>query len=359
MKKLKRTIQRILSIPLVRASRRQVAKAVAAVASASYFLSVPYHWFAFGNFMREQRSVQAGKKQYYKNLAKSPRSNALLRRNTHRLEKGLIMQPRRPTFAENYIDETVQIYVATANKFNQDPDSVDQSELEWANNVLNSYFEVVEATPRIAAAQQSFESCKFLPENTDLVPYTRDLSVPLPTYEQLHALARQRRSVRWFIDKQVDREMVDQALIIARESPSACNRLPYEFRIFDEPDLCKEISNMPFGTGGYADNIPMIAVLVGKLESYFSARDRHAIYIDTSLAAMSFALALETLGLSSCMINWPDFEPLEHKIAKRLNLAKHERPIMLMAIGHADPAAMVPNSKKKDLSTIRSYNRLR
>jgi len=357
LQKLKKIVQKVASNPLVRATRRNGTRATTTTFSSTYALSVPYHWAAFVNFMREQRSVMAGKKQYYKNLNVEVTSNALLRRNVHRLEKGLTMQPLRDVFAENYIFETTQIYSQTQTRYLNSKESVDVDELTWANNVLKQYFDTVIETKKILKAKTLFEDCKFSPEETDSIPYQRGEQINLPSYEQILSLSKYRRSVRWFLDKPVERTLIDQALVVAREAPSACNRLPYEFRIFDKPNLVSKISNLPFGTTGYADNIPVIAVLVGRLDNYFSARDRHAIYIDTSLAAMSFAFALETLGLSSCMINWPDFEPLERKMAKTLNLKQYERPIMLMAIGYPDPIALVANSKKKSLDTIRSYNK--
>ena len=90
-------------------------------------------------------------------------------------------------------------------------------------------------------------------------------------------------------------------------------------------------------------------MVVGKLESYFSPRDRHAVYVDSSLAAMQFILGLETLGLSSSVINWPDFEPLERKMQKTLGLELTDRVVMLIAVGYAHSEGMVPFTKKKEL----------
>ena len=61
------------------------------------------------------------------------------------------------------------------------------------------------------------------------------------------------------------------------------------------------------------------------------------VYIDGSLAAMQLMLALESLGLSSCSINWPDVEERERQLAKILGLAYQERTVMLLAVGYADP----------------------
>lgn len=356
MKKLKEILQKILSLKLVRQTRRKITRITSSVISSSYLISVPYHWFAFLNFMREQRAVAGGKRGYFSNLGKQRSSRVELRRNIHRIEKGLIMKNRRAIFAENYIVETVNVFAEAALQYKTKTVSVDEGELVWAQNVLDEYFKVTTPVGSVKKAKQIFDTVDYKPKQTDKRPFIRPVRESLPTYKQMLSLSMYRRSVRWFIDRPVDRKLIDKALLVAKQSPSACNRLPYEFRIFDDPKLVKKVATTPFGTAGYAENIPVVAVLVGSLDSYFSARDRHGVYVDTALAAMSFAFALETLGLSSCMIHWPDFEPLERKMQKLLKLDISERPIMLMAIGYADPKGLIAFSEKKNLENIRSYN---
>ena len=102
----------------------------------------------------------------------------------------------------------------------------------------------------------------------------------------------------------------------ALQSPSACNRQPFQYIILDEKDAINKISTLPMGIKGYESQIPVFVVVIGNLDAYAEERDRHAIYIDASLANMSLILALETLGLSSCCINWPDIEEKEIKNKK-------------------------------------------
>jgi nitroreductase len=70
---------------------------------------------------------------------------------------------------------------------------------------------------------------------------------------------------------------------------------------------------------------------------------------------MQFMLALETLGLASCSINWPDMEARERKAAALLQLAPYERIVMLMAVGYPDPAGLVPHSEKKSVEEMLSW----
>jgi nitroreductase len=162
--------------------------------------------------------------------------------------------------------------------------------------------------------------------------------------------------VRWYLDKAVPREMIDRAIEAARQAPSACNRQPFVFRIFDDKEKAREIAAIPMGTKGFADKLPAVAVLVGQLRAYPYERDRHAIYVDGSLAAMSFMFAMETLELATCPINWPDQEPHETRMREALNLEPDERVIMLIAFGWPDPEGQVPYSAKRDLSQIRHYS---
>jgi nitroreductase len=195
------------------------------------------------------------------------------------------------------------------------------------------------------------------PDTEAWAPYARDLDEPPPVaYDDLLALAYRRRSVRWFLPTAVPRELIDRAITVADLSPSACNRQPFEYRVFDDPELIARVAAIPKGTRGFAHGFPAFVVLVGRMRAFFSERDRHLIYIDGALGAMALMLALESLGLSSCPINWADDAEQERDMTRTLGLAPDERVVMCLALGYPDPEAMVPYSAKKPLDRIRRYN---
>lgn len=362
LKQLKNIAKNLLANRHVRVIHTAVNRAVLSVFSSSRLLATFYSLFGFLTFNREHYAVLRGRRNYYRNLEKDRTSRIELRRNIHRLEKGIIMQPPRAVFAKDYIEETIEFYERAVGQQVGGDLKMDAAELEWAYGVLESYFNRVlpNLDPLVDKARQRFEKTvtQFHPQgDCKKSPYARKDGVKSNVaYDDLLRLAQQRRSVRWFDKKAVPRELIDKALLVGRQAPTACNRLPYEFRVFDEPQLVRKIADIPFGAAGYSHQIPTIIVVIGKLDSYFSARDRHAIYVDASLAAMSFMFALETLGLSSSVINWPDFEPLEMKMQRELGLDVSQRVVMLIAVGYADPDGGVPYSQKKSLDMIRSYN---
>lgn len=316
-----------------------------------------------GRFRREHTAVLAGQYKYMIDVAlcRDQGAEFKLRRNTHRLEKGLIMRPRRDSFALDYIAETVDIFCALCNFQRQELTDGNGLLLLWAHDVLDQYFAVAGGHPIIAACKQKFTGTK-LSIATDravpcsLRPYARKgADLPDISIDQLHKLAQYRRSCRWYLQKSIPRDIIDKALEVAMLSPSACNRQPFRCMIFDNQASASSVGSIPMGTQGFSQNFPAIAVFIGQLDAFPHDRDRHVIYIDSALAAMAFQYALEVQGVSSCCINWPDIEEREKLMEKRLGLAKHERPIFSISFGYADPVGQVPYSQKKSLDEIRIY----
>lgn len=303
-------------------------------------------------FRREQQAVVAGQLRQLRRRDRQA-DLYLLRRNTHRLEKGLLMRPRRPLYALDYIAETLEAYSRCHQVAGCDTDE----DLRWSRDVLAEYFSVVTGDhPVLLRARQRFAEGGPPPVRRGCIPFRRaDAAVPV-CYESLLALARRRRSVRWFDPRPVPRELLDKAVVVAQQAPSSCNRQPYRYRFFDEPSRVQELAGLPMGTAGFAHNIPVLGVVVGDLSAFFGERDRHGIYVDGSLSVMAFMLALETLGLSSCPLNWPDVEARERRAEKALGLAKHERIILFMAIGFPDPAGLIAFSQKKPLGQARAFD---
>ncbi|MFC4871565.1 nitroreductase family protein [Negadavirga shengliensis] len=269
------------------------------------------------------------------------------------------MRPRKEVFATAFIAETVDSYIGVIKK----RDTKENLQIKWFTDVLAEYFHVCKPHPIINVQKE-----RFLKVNPDFsiadngreeevsIPYFRNkASFSDISYEEFYKLTKQRRSVRWFLDRSVDRELIDKAILAAIQAPSACNRQPFEYHIIDDKELLKTAVALPMGTTGYAHSIQAFVVAVGNLDAYFDERDRHLIYIDASLANMSLMLALETLGLASCPINWPDIEDREQKMAEFLKLKPYQRPIMCIGIGYPDPDGMVAYSEKRPLEVIRKY----
>lgn len=316
-----------------------------------------YHRLFDVNMHDEQRAVGAGIAQH-RRLIGTGEELYLLRRNIHRLEKALTMRPLRNQFALKFIQETVEAYVSVVNGANTSG-WLASEEYKWATSVLLEYFEATRSsnTPLIQRLENDFLTTRTDSDGSDCEhgPSTPpDSEVPVQ-YDDLLALAERRRSIRWYEDRPVAREIVDNAIRVAQESPTACNRQPYRFLIFDDKESARRVASVPGGTVGFSHQIPNAIVAVGDLSAFFDARDRHLIYIDGSLAIMGLILGFESQGIATCTINWPDVPEQNETMKKLIGLKDYERVIMLIAYGYADSTALTPFSSKSRIEDARTY----
>ncbi len=319
------------------------------------FLSTVYYLLFSRAFRREQLAVLRGRREQLEGQTAEARS-LFMRRNIHALEKGLVMRPRRRVFGVTYLHQTVDDYAFLLKAGLPGY----ESELVWAHDVLKAYFGTVSDHPVINPEREHFRK---LPE-PDRPSSSPALigPTPVPTGKPVISIAdlenfiRRRKSVRWFLPREVPRADIDRAVVAAGCAPSACNRQPFHFTILTDPQLVQKTAEIPWGTSGFRHNIPVLAVAVGHLNAFSSERDRHIIYIDCGLAAMTFVYALEAQGLSTVCLNWPDVEEKEEPMMNLLQLQPFERPVMLIGIGYADPEGLAPFSQKKPLERLRRYN---
>jgi len=318
----------------------------------SPFLARFYFAFLNSSYRREQFATLQGMHAYTKRIKSTvEQSNPLLRRNIHRLEKGLIMRPLKAVFALGYIEETQKTYeLACLSSAHQ------LEELNWAKSVLSEYYKTVQLKEsvlltRLASQFNQFNLSKEQTENK--APYKHhDLATNKLTYQEFSQFINLRRSTRWFKQTPVCREKIMQAVTLASQAPSACNRQPYEFYVIDQQPLLSQVSKLAIGGGGFASNIPCLIALVGDYSCYAHERDRHVIYIDASLAAMQFMQTLPTLGLASCPMNWPELSVVDKKITQLLKMPNHKKTIMLIAVGEPKPDGGIPYSQKKSAEEL-------
>mgnify|MGYP000711930176 CR=1 FL=1 len=211
----------------------RIDRYLAALGSVSPWLAVIYYGFWSAEFRREMHTVLKARTHYYSAISGKKPTSYLLRRNIHRLEKGLTMRPRREVFGEGYIRETCD-YLSVCLK----DEVLLDSEISWALSVLADYFLAVTPTAITESARKVFnESAAYTQGHYDGMshkPFSSESLKPCKiTFEEFRELCIRRRSTRWFESRPVPRQLIESAINVAATAPSACNRQPYKFYIFD------------------------------------------------------------------------------------------------------------------------------
>ncbi len=315
-------------------------------------LASNFYIFFSKSFNYEAKMFVSARKNYLEQQYQQKQNFFLLRRNIHRIEKGLLMKNRRSVFALDYILLTVQLF----KNINSTTDYNEQ--LQWSFDILSQYFEVTDNNnPTIKEAYNIFINISFETKGLLFAPYKKtNQNIEGNRYDILRNIAINRKSVRYYNTEVIpDRAIIDKALAIAQVSPSSCNRQPYTFKLIDNTNLAQKICTLAGGTTGFINQISAVAVVVGNINVSPTITDRHLMYIDGSLAAMNFMMALESLNVDSCPINWPENSVKDSTIRKILSLKQFERPIMLITYGYAEKDSMLACSTRKTLDQLRQY----
>ena len=189
-----------------------------------------------------------------------------------------------------------------------------------------------------------------------------------------------RRSVRFFSERPVPRDLVEWAIRTAGTAPSGAHRQPWRFVAVDDPAIKRAIrvaaeeeeyesyhgrmaaawleALAPLGTDWhkpFLETAPWLVVCFA--ESYGVAEDGSKIknyYVQEScgLACGFFIAALHQMGLVT-LTHTPS--PMGF-LSEILGRPKNERPFILFPVGYPAEDATVPDLQRKPLEAIVQWN---
>ena len=174
-------------------------------------------------------------------------------------------------------------------------------------------------------------------------------------------LLKQRRSVRNFLDKPVEREKMMTCLKAARLAPSASNSQPWNFLVVDEPglrdSLCKNAFNGPYIVNSFCKKAPVILVVISEQSKFLTRiaavfRGTQFYLIDIGISVEHFVLQAEELGLGTCWIGWFN----EQAVKKTLSIPESKKVDILVAVGYPDTTKPFNKQNREKLENIIAFN---
>jgi len=175
-------------------------------------------------------------------------------------------------------------------------------------------------------------------------------------------LVQNRRSIRKYLEKPVEREKVLTCLEAARMAPSADHVQPWRFLVIDEPELKRKFTDKIFSgiysSTKFAAKAPVIIVMLAKLDVVANRIGKqiqgiHYYFIDMGIAGEHIVLQAEELGLGTCWIGWFS----TRKTRKLLNIPRKYKIVSLLSIGYCE-SRPTKEKKRKSLSEIAWFNKI-
>lgn len=326
---------------------RRVRLRMVWLASRNRFLGRVFFLFE-PSFDREFEFTLRGRHEALSSRYKLDQSNANVRRCVHRLEKGLFHRDRRATFGKDVLIELAR----EIRKLDRLEDGTDANEVDWAITTLTSYRPHAHDPALVDECLSRLEG--FRGTGPEPVPSQRPDTPISEDFEVVRKLYYKRESVRFFTDRPVDPELVAQAVAIAKEAPSACNRQPFHLHLLTDRRDIDFVGGLAPGTAGFLDNIPVLGVLVGHASAFRFTRDRHLVYTDGGLFLGHLLPALTALDLDTCVLNWTPDWTNDRKAVDYLGMDMSKTIVCLLAIGYRDETASPISTKKTNANLLRT-----
>jgi nitroreductase len=174
-------------------------------------------------------------------------------------------------------------------------------------------------------------------------------------------IIRQRKSVREFLDKPVEREKIMKCLEAARLAPSESNSQPWRFIVVDYKELKDRLCDAAFGgvyfINTFCKTAPVIVAVISEKSKFLARvggmfRGVKFYLIDIGITCEHFVLEAEELGLGTCWIGWFN----ERGVKSVLNIPQNKKIDILIAMGYYDRAKLGPEHGREPMDKIASFN---
>ncbi len=170
-------------------------------------------------------------------------------------------------------------------------------------------------------------------------------------------LINKRKSIRKYLDKAVERDLIVQCVEAARLAPSACNSQPWRFLVIDNKEIIETVKSAAF-SGVYSPmkwvcKAPVIVVIMAELDvmtNFIGRSIQGTSYylIDCGIAGEHFVLQAEELGLSTCWIGWFNSKQLKKVLKLKF------KPVAIISLGYG--AGTAKPTKRKSINDITHFN---
>lgn len=266
----------------------------------------------------------------------------------HVLEKGLGMPDRKAVFGTAVADALrARLEIWEARGYGQDV------QIDSARSVLAAH----------AAAQApvgAIPSSMFLAAETIGDAFSVSGGTRAATREAFLKLGRgdfcelvkARRSIRNFASTPITEDVIAQAIELAQQSPSVCNRQSCKVHWTTERDKIDALLTLQNGNRGFGHLAQGLFIVTSDLSIFVGLEERNQAWIDGGLFSMSLLYALSYLGLGACPLNWCVTSDCDTNLRESIGIPDAERVIMMIAFGHLPETFDVAVSMRDPITSV-------
>ena len=262
----------------------------------------------------------------------------------HAIEKGLAFTDYRAGFGRNNINTLIRLMEEYSQKYGVDSFCYNTSLCTlYAYVEKNREYglEDTELEKRIyslpGVANQAGGVLEFVPLNDQDCNY--------------EYMVMGRHSIRHFSDVPVNMDILNRALSLAQQTPSACNRQGWRTIVVQDKNKVSDILNYQNGNAGFGYEIDKLLLVVVDIQAFNSEREVFQPYVDGGMYAMRLLDSLCYCGIATCPLSAALTPEQEENVRRIAELDDSEIPIIFIGIGNYPENCQTTKSERHSPAT--------
>lgn len=265
---------------------------------------------------------------------------------SHGLEKGITMPAFRPGFGTEKIPLLATAMKAYLNKGGR----LDDFEYKVGVAILKEYLQIHQKAnyqlPHQTVSEiESVTTNSTEPASIQKVVTREDFFSH--NHDSFDKFSASRHTVRNFSGP-APMEDVREAIQIASNAPSACNRQYVKVHIYQNPAIMEQMRAMQGGTNGFGHLAGQVILITADLSALMWMHERHDAWNNAGIFLMNLCHALHFKEIGACICAWsvaPETDRAMHQLG---NIPDSEVITSMLLIGKLPDKFLIALSPRKE-----------
>lgn len=262
----------------------------------------------------------------------------------HVIEKGLTMPNRRLGFGYNIIIDLSNNCVEYVKKYNSS-----NCQLIHAIGVLSEYKKLHNDNNFILEAEVEDKLNSI--ENLKINSVTKQATSTKEEYfskinSDFQTFSNSRKSVRHFSEKPISIDQINNALQLATNTPSACNRQAWRTYLYTNKEKINNILELQGGNRGFGHLSDKLIIITAEVGLFYGIEERNQAFIDGGIYAMNLLYSLHYNKVGACILNCAFTPDKDEKMRVITDVKSSEVFIAMIVCGNLPDEFLYPLSKR-------------
>ena len=172
------------------------------------------------------------------------------------------------------------------------------------------------------------------------------------TYSPFNVFSASRHSSRYFTGELIDNTKLREAVKLALNAPSACNKQPCRVYYVKNYLLVQKILKLQSGNRGFGHSISSILLLTADIRSYSRFEDRNSAYVDGGILAMNLLYALHFYKIGAIPLLYISSRKRNCELQSYVKLSDAEIPILIIGVGNLPDEVLLAESPRDTIDYV-------